>query len=461
MAHSVPRIKARMINNTPHLIENESFQVLLDYLESRDNLTVNLPEMAISNNLNNSSGDWVLGEGSVAYIPINGTLTYEDTMWSALCGMTSYQSIVSQMKQAASEGYRTVVLDIDSGGGEAYQTFSTARTIRKIADENDMKLISYVDGMAASAAYALAATSHEIIAHPQSEVGSIGVVTRLTNTNARDMMEGITTTYIYAGGSKIPYAEDGSFRKDFLEDIQEKVDVLYDEFVGHVASSRGIEESVVMDTDAKVFTASKAMTLGLIDTVMEVEEFAEYLADMSDKEARNMPINIFKSKKEEDMPNKKSAEGEQNTLTLTELQEVNTTLQASLEEAQIGFTELQQAHDLAQEELVSALAEVEKLKAALEEASTETKNLVEQKRKKALEDVTSEEEATVLYASLSSLDDTAFDAVVASFAKKATTLEQSDLFQEQGNSQKAEDQPSDKPSLKDKINKKYNTEGAK
>lgn len=432
---------AEKITNTPHLVTGDYLDRVCEYIEKRNMGQV---ELVIDPVKRTYWEDELLynEDTKVGIISIEGPLTY--LHYKGICGESgpSYEMIKSQFDQMVKLGAKNIVMDQDSVGGEAYMSMETAAYMRKVADEQGINLISYVDGGSYSASYVFSAVAHEVISNPQAEVGSIGVVVRLRNNNKQKQAEGIEESYIFAGKGKVPFKEDGGFDEEFLEDLSYKVGLTYEEFVNHVASYRGISPEAIKDFGAKTFVAKDALERGLIDRVMTHEQFADYLATLV--EEKDMAISL-----------------RENKMNLKELQEVNTTLQASLEEAQIGFTELQQAHDLAQEELASALAEVAALKAALDEATTEAKNLVEQKRKKALEEVTSEEEAAVLYASLSSLDDTAFDAVVASFAKKATTLEQSNLFQEQGNSQQAEDPPSDKPSLKDKIAKKYNTEGAK
>ena len=56
----------------------------------------------------------------------------------------------------------------------------------------------------------LGAAAHEIIANPESEAGSIGVVISLQNNNKQLEKEGIERTFITAGSEKVPFEEDGS-----------------------------------------------------------------------------------------------------------------------------------------------------------------------------------------------------------------------------------------------------------
>lgn len=333
MAHEVTRISSKKVFNKPHLISTEGFSEVTEYLASRPDGLMTKEELAVARDIKERRKELSLGEGDVGVIQVSGALTYEETLFSALCGMSSYQGILSQMRQAVEEGYSTVILDVDSGGGEAYGTFETAKELRKLADENNIKLIAYVDGISASAAYGLSVAADEIIANPYAEVGSVGVLTRLVNMSEKEKKEGIATTYVYAGDQKIPFDAEGEWREDFLADIQEKVDKLYSDFVSHVATMRGIEEESVRSTQAKMFDVEAAMSVGFIDKVMERGEFAEYLADIKEG---NMPIKLMENGKKEERMSKQNTEDklEMSTEQFEQLQAQNKALEKQLADLQ-------------------------------------------------------------------------------------------------------------------------------
>lgn len=210
--------------------------------------------------------------------------------------------IIADVESLISSGAKTIVFDTDSPGGEAYGVFESAKRIRTMADQAGVKVITYVDGMAASAAYALASISDEIIMNPSAEVGSIGVVVRLRNTNKAMKTMGVEDTYVFAGKSKIPFNAEGDFAEEFLSDLQEKVNVLYGEFTSHVAQMRGMTAEAVTNTEAKTFLADKAIQLGLADKAMEVEEFYSYLSTVASGETNSKMLTarfLNKSKQED------------------------------------------------------------------------------------------------------------------------------------------------------------------
>ena len=282
MAHDLSRLSASLTNK-PQLITPDTFNHYLSILNDRsmDVIQANheAKKLAMEEGVDSEASGVDLG-AKVGVINIDGPLTYKSSGFEALCGGNSYQNILSEGRELFSDpNINTVVQIINSGGGECFRCFEHSRELRKLADESGKRFITYVDGMAASAAYALAAASHEIIMNPDAEVGSIGVVVRLTNSNEANKKAGVETTYITAGDSKVPFDADGEFREDFKADLQSKVDTLYLDFIQHVADMRNISQEVVMSTEAKMFMKEKALELGLADKAMTGAEFQDYLQE--------------------------------------------------------------------------------------------------------------------------------------------------------------------------------------
>lgn len=278
-AHQLPRF-SKSILEKPQLILESKFREISEVLENRENLNAYKEELILSEDFNEGKEYLNISE-DIGILRVEGPTTYKPSGFEALCGGCSYTSLLSQMQEFADEGVKTVLMKIESSGGQAYRMIFTATQLRKIADENKIRLIGYIDGMAASAGMGLAAACHELIANPEAEAGSIGVVISLANNSKQLEKEGIERTFITAGSEKVPFEDDGSFRKGFLEDLQENVDDLYAKFTTHIATMRNIPVQTVRDTQARMFKAEKALQLGLIDKVMEEDEFQAYLGGYS------------------------------------------------------------------------------------------------------------------------------------------------------------------------------------
>lgn len=274
MNHKTIRI-AESLYNTPHLISLPAFDGIMSYLDSRNS---NTSASVDSTPVSKESNVQYDAATKTATLKVNGALTYRSNMLTALCGMSSYEKLQSDFDQMIDQGAKTIVLWIDSGGGQAYSCFETASYLRKTADEKGIRLVAYCDGTMASAAYALGCVAHEVILNPESECGSIGVVVKLRNTNQQLRNAGVEDTYLIGGKNKVPFTKDGCWRTEFIADIQSKVDFLYDQFTGFVAKHRGISLNSVVDTQAKMYTAKDAVKLGLADSIMTREEFDSYIS---------------------------------------------------------------------------------------------------------------------------------------------------------------------------------------
>ena len=437
MAHSLLRLKEK-ICNTPHLMHPASFEIVIQYLNERNSEDFKL-DTAVEDNRESNSRYSFNKDIGVAVLNIDGPLSYKPvTMMGFDCGGASYQQIKEDFTYLVDSGAKTIAFSVSSGGGEAFQMMPTANYMRKLATENDVRVITYVDGLSASAAYGLSVIADELIMAPSSEVGSVGVLVRLMNDSKALEKEGYERTFISAGDDKIPFDADGSFRKEFLEDIQGKVDTLYEEFTGFVAEHRNLSVEAVKSTQARTFLPKEAIELGLADRVMTLEEFYTHLADTAQKQEGGMlKTKLFTqfNKTEE-------------TLEMTQLAE----LQEQLQGAQLSVSDLTSKFEaasllLAEKEtlLSAALQEVAQMKEAVASAEAAAVAVKMDARKSKLAAVMSADKLEAVSASLSSLDDSAFETVLSGFAAQKQALEASDMFAEIGDQgAQVEDQPSSK-----------------
>lgn len=431
MAHSIARIKSSLVN-TPHLIEQSSFESIMEYVNKRmDNgVEITKPEASIDNHR-------YVPENATGVMHITGPLTYKTSGWEALCGGTSYEMLKDQMDYFVAQEAKTVAMLVDSGGGEAHGMMDSANYIRKLADENGIKIIAYVDGYSASAAYGISCIADEIVSASDSLIGSIGVLIQLMNNSKQLEKAGIERTFITAGDDKVPFDADGSFTDSFKERLQNQVDTLYEGFTGHVAEHRGLDIAAVKGTQANVFMASEALELGLIDKVMTVEDFYNYLGDVAQNniEENNMGIkDAFKLTNKGD-----KAE-------MAQLEELNTLLQAETQARALADSQLAaQATQLAdmQAALTAATAQLEEFK-TLQAAAAEAEALAAvEKRKAALADVVPATELESYMTNMSSLEDGAFTFMVTQL--KAAKDARAASFKELGEEGAEDDSDDNEP----------------
>ncbi len=431
MAHKITRLKAKLLN-TPHLIDEQSFNAILSYINDRNTTGILAERDDDDEDKYERSRFLYNDESRTAILYIEGPLTAKSTGMEMLCGGTSYEGLKEDFADAVELGAKTVVLMTDSGGGEAATMMDTANYLRKMADDNSVKIISYVDGgMAASAAYGLICVSDEIVAQSDSDIGSIGVLVRLMNDSKHLEQEGYERTFITAGSEKVPFSEDGSFRKEFLEDIQYKVDKLYESFTSHVATHRGMSVEAVKATEARTYLADDAMRIGLVDKVMSLDDFYEYLAEYASAQRQLIgeKQTMFKFKKEA------QAAAEAKT-QIAEMADVQMAIEAAVAELQAShiaemgaIKEQLEAMQAAIQEKESLLAKAQDTIAQMEQQhAVSAKEMKLKERTNALAECMDADAAKVNALALEALDDDAFAVVLSGYQAQRKALEGSDLF---------------------------------
>lgn len=312
----------------------------------------------------------------IGVVPIKGSLVYEESEWGSICGLTSYEGLQREITHMVKEkGIEHLILDINSGGGMAYGCFEAAQFVRDLATEHGVKITSYVDGSACSGGYAWCCIADEVIMNPMARVGSIGVVLPLVNTSERDKKDGVQRVYITAGKSKVPYDKDGNYTEEALTDIQKDVMVTYNMFVDHVKENRSaLSREDIIDTEAKVFGAEKALQLGLVDSVKTKEQFYEHLGNFNG-ERRMSLINKDGAKVEVE---------QSNSLVMTQLSAQIQTLEAAKQVDAEMINTLTASRDQAVSDLAKANEELVKANAALVSSQEAVAQVVLASRKDAI-----------------------------------------------------------------------------
>jgi ClpP class serine protease len=271
-SHKLVRLLGSL-KNKPHLISKTAFQEVETYLNARNAGLLNLPQEPQPQD----EEDSLETVGDIGVITIRGPLTYRSTGWEGLCGGFSYEMLIDQTEDLIEAGAKTIILDMDSGGGEAYGCFEAVDEVRSMCNAAGVKLLGYIDGSACSAAYAIVCACDEVVINPYGDAGSIGVLIALYNDSKMLENEGIQRTFVTDGSDKVPFADDGSWREGFLADMQKRVAELGDAFRAHVSKYTGLSTKDLKDTQARVYSAQDALSIGLVNKIMTRSEFVDYV----------------------------------------------------------------------------------------------------------------------------------------------------------------------------------------
>ena len=161
-----------------------------------------------------------------------------------------------------------VVLEINSPGGSPVQSSLIGARIRRLAEEKDIPVLAFVEDVAASGGYWLAAAADEIYADESSVVGSIGVISASFGAHVFLSRQGIERRVHTAGKSKSML---DPFRPEKPEDVarlRSMLEQIHANFINHVKERRGPK----LSNEPEVFTGEvwvgrQAQELGLIDGI--------------------------------------------------------------------------------------------------------------------------------------------------------------------------------------------------
>ena len=167
-----------------------------------------------------------------------------------------------------------VALVINSPGGSPVQSALIAARIRRLAEKHAVKVHAFVEDVAASGGYWLAAAADDIWADAGSIVGSIGVISAGFGAHeliARHGIERRLYTSVRSKSILDPFQpqkdEDVAILKDLLEDM-------HSSFVDYVKTRRGDKLSGDEDElfSGRFWLGGKAQELGLIDGIAHADD---------------------------------------------------------------------------------------------------------------------------------------------------------------------------------------------
>ena len=241
----------------------------LDYSEERTKHRA----YVISSDLSQAFGDEKTSPkkaskaNSIAVIPIMGVITLHDQA----CGPEGMLTKAQYLKDAGqNQSVDSVILCIDSPGGEAHAMFSLSNAIADFKKNYDKPIIAHVGAMAASAAYGIAACCDKIIcSDSHSVVGSIGTYITVIDQKKSLEAEGIFINEIYAEDSTNKNIEWREAISGNEKPMKNMLKAYNDRFISIVKNGR--PEAKKTDkgdpfTGATIFAAD-AIDMNLIDDI--------------------------------------------------------------------------------------------------------------------------------------------------------------------------------------------------
>ncbi len=184
---------------------------------------------------------------------------------------------------AAEDSIKAVVLRINSPGGTVVASDELYRAIKDLAAEKTV-IASFAD-TAASGGYYIALGADEIIAHPATLTGSIGVIAQFPELQGLFEQIGVDIRTIKSGEFKDIGSPTREFTDQEREIIQSVVDDSYEQFLDAMIASRNIDENTARElADGRVYSGIQAVENGLVDSTGGFNDATERATDIADLE---------------------------------------------------------------------------------------------------------------------------------------------------------------------------------
>jgi protease IV len=194
------------------------------------------------------------------------------------------------------ENVKAVVIRINSPGGSALASEAMWQAVRRVA--KDKPVIISVGNMAASGGYYLASAGDHIFADSSAIVGSIGVVGgKFVIKDLYDKL-GLTTESFQRGRNADLFSSNTEFSDRQRRMVTNWMRQTYDQFTERVMTTRG---GKIKDIDqvarGRVFIASQAKDLGMVDEIGGIDSAIAYAANQADLKPDQYDIRIVPAPK--------------------------------------------------------------------------------------------------------------------------------------------------------------------
>lgn len=251
----------KAIINEPWLIEEGWLEIIYGIANREGDLK------ALSDKAANYSEDGIEFRGDTAIINIRGPIFRYANLFTQISGATSTELLARNIGEAGSrKDIRRIILDFDSPGGQVTGISELGDMIHALAAKK--KVIGYVSGTAASAAYWLLAATGKIVASDTAILGSIGVVATFQKTSS-DEFEIVSTK---SPDKRIDPSTDKGKDK-----IRKTLDALAEVFIEKVAAFRGVDKKYVEENFGKggVLVGKQAIGVKMIDALGTFEQLTQ------------------------------------------------------------------------------------------------------------------------------------------------------------------------------------------
>jgi len=221
----------------------------------------------------------------IAVLYIQGAITRNNfDSWGSPFGYQHYWTLEQIDRLIHDPNNRGLVLYVDSPGGGVYESDALYHKIKEYQWATGRPVYVSMSSMAASGAYYISTPADRIYANRNCWTGSIGVtIGTIIDISEFLSNHGVRTTTIVSGNNKAMGSSFDPLTQDQSDILQSLVDEAYEQFINIIAYERNMDIARVREiADGRIYTASQALELGLIDAIGTLPDAIESMRQSND-----------------------------------------------------------------------------------------------------------------------------------------------------------------------------------
>jgi protease-4 len=215
------------------------------------------------------------GEGTAKILLVDISAVISEKEKSKGLGLGTEASLVARIKEelqkAEKDEYvKGIVIKINSPGGTVTATDTIYHELMEFKRRTGTRIVACVTGLAVSGGYYVASAADEIIAHPTSVTGNIGVIALKFNVDQLLSKVGIQEETVKSADKKDIWSPFRPSTPEERKIIQSVIDTFHDRFVGVVHAGRKAllsKDEVDKLADGRIFAAEQALAAKLVDKI--------------------------------------------------------------------------------------------------------------------------------------------------------------------------------------------------
>jgi len=215
------------------------------------------------------------GEGTAKILLMDISAVISEKEKSKALGLGTEPSLVARIKEELQKAEKDasvkgIVVKINSPGGTVTATDTIYHEVMEFKRRTGTRIVACVTGLAVSGGYYVASAADEIIAHPTSVTGNIGVIALKFNVDQLLSKVGIQEETVKSAEKKDIWSPFRPSTPEEKEIIQTVIDTFHDRFVSVVHTGRKAllsKEEVAKLADGRIFTADQALAAKLVDKI--------------------------------------------------------------------------------------------------------------------------------------------------------------------------------------------------